>query len=163
MDGPPKGAHYQYLFCDIMREHFAKEGMFYIDLWPVSGLYLAVVSPSVATQVTQTNPNLSMERHPMLRRFFKPITGGPSLFDLPEKEWKPWRAVFSKGFGSEHIFSLVPGMIEQTEVYCQTLRNKALSGDLFTLDPLSLRFTIDLIGKTILQVHFPCCQSYPSS
>ena len=86
MDRLPKGAHYQYLFYDIAREHFTGEGMYYIDLWPVSGLYIAVVSPQVATQVTQTNHDLSMERHTMLRGCFKPITGGLSLFDLPEKE-----------------------------------------------------------------------------
>jgi cytochrome P450 len=151
-DTLPKGAHYQYMFGDIARKHFIKEGVFYIDLWPMSGLFLTVVSPSTAVQATQTNPNLSMERPALLRRFFMPITGGSNLFDLPEKEWKPWRSVFSKGFNTEHILSLVPGMVKETLVYSETLRSLASKGDMFFLDTTTLRFTMDMIGKTILCV-----------
>lgn len=70
---------------DVARKHFTEEGVLYIDLWPLSELYLIVVSPNVATQVTQRNANLPVERPVLLRRFFKPIAGGPNLFDLPEK------------------------------------------------------------------------------
>ncbi len=152
MDALPKGAHYQYAFGDVAREHFVKEGVYYVDLWPLGGLFLTVVSPKVAIQATQTNTSLSSERPALLRRFFKPIAGGPNLFDLPEKEWRPWRAAFNKGFSSDHILSLVPGMAQQTSVYCNTLRMLAREGDLFYLDPTTLRFTMDLIGKTILSV-----------
>ena len=88
----------------------------------------------------------------MLRRFFKPIAGGPNLFDLPEKEWKPWRAIFSKGFGSDYILSLVPGMVKETSIYCETLRSLARKGDMFFLDPTTLRLTLDLVGRTVLCV-----------
>lgn len=145
----PRNAHYQSAFGDVAREHFSKEGVFYIDLWPVSGLFLAVVSPNVATQI-HANPGMSMERPSLLPRFFKPICGGPSMFDLPEKKWKPWRAVFSRGFSAEHILSLVPGMVDETITYCEILRSLALKGDMFYLDPTTLRFTMDVIGRTIL-------------
>ena len=42
------------------------------------------------------------------------------MFDLPEKVWRPWRAVFSKGFSAEHVLSLIPGMVDETTVYCNT-------------------------------------------
>ena len=87
----------------------------------MSGLFLTVVSPDSTTKATQTNPNLSMERPYLLRRFFISITGGSNLFDLPEKEWKPWRAALSKGFNADHILSLVPSIIKETLVYSRTL------------------------------------------
>jgi len=59
---------------DVAREHFSKEGVYYIDLWPVSGLFLTVVSPNVANQI-HANPEISMERPSLLPRFFKPICG----------------------------------------------------------------------------------------
>lgn len=149
IDKLPRKAHYQSAFGDIARQHFSIEGAFYIDLWPVSGLFLINVSPNVATQI-HANPGMSMERPPLLPRFFKPICGGPNMFDLPEKKWRPWRAVFSRGFSADHIFSLVPGMVDETVTYCKTLHNLALKGDMFYLDPTTLRFTIDVIGKTIL-------------
>jgi hypothetical protein len=129
-DALPKGAHYQYMFADIARKHFVKEGLFYIDLWPMSGLFMIVVSPTAATQATQTNANLSMERPALLPRFFKPIAGGLNLFDLPEKDWKPWRAIFNKGFNTDHVMSLVPGIVKETIIYSETLRDlleKAIS------------------------------------
>lgn len=149
IDKLPRNAHYQSAFGDIAREHFSKEGVFYVDLWPVTGLFLIVVSPNVATQI-HANAKISMERPSLLPRFFKPICGGPSMFDLRESKWRPWRAVFSRGFGADHILSLVPGMVDETTTYCQTLETLALKNELFYLDPTTLRFTLDVIGKTIL-------------
>lgn len=151
IDSLPRNAHYQNAFGDIARKHFSKQGVFYIDLWPVSGLFLINVSPHVANRI-HANPKISMERPGLLPRFFKPICGGPNMFDLPEKKWKPWRAIFSKGFSAEHILSLVPGMVDETVVYCETLRGLALQGNMFYLDSTPLRFTIDVIGKTVLYV-----------
>ena len=149
MDALPANAHYQLAFGNIFQQYFEKEGAFYLDLWPLSSLYLALISPTAATEATQTS-EISCERPRLLERFFKPITGGPNLFDLPEKDWKPWRAVFNKGFGTEYISSLVPGMVGTTKMYCDNLRNLAHRGDIFLLDPVTLRFTIDLVGITIL-------------
>ena len=151
MDTLPKDAHYELAFGEIFRQEFTRQGIFYIDLWPLSGLYLAVMSPKVAIQATQTS-SLSCERPTLLKRFFKPIAGGSNLFDLTEKEWRPWRAIFSKGFSTEHILSLVPAMARTTNTYCDTLRMLARKGNMFYLDPTTLRFTIDMIGKTILCV-----------
>lgn len=97
---------------DIARKHFVKDGAFYLDLWPMSGIFLVVISPKTAIQAAQTNTKIAMERPALLHRFFQPITGGSNLFDLPEKEWKPWRAVFSKGFNNDHILSLTPGVVK---------------------------------------------------
>lgn len=49
-------------------------------------MMLIVTSPTVASQLAQTNTNLCFDRAAMLQRFFKPIAGGPNLFDMPEKE-----------------------------------------------------------------------------
>jgi hypothetical protein len=64
--------------------------------------------------------------------------------------------VFNKGFNNEHFLKLVPGMVKEINVYRETLRNHAKKGDMFYLDTTTLRFTMDLIGKTILYVSSPC-------
>ena len=106
-----------------------------------------IMSPELATQ---TIPQIVFERPPRLDEFFKPIAGGPNLFDMPEKKWKHWRAVFNKGFSTEVISSLVPSMIEATVTYQDILKDLALEGELFQLDPVTLRFTLDFIGKTVM-------------
>ncbi len=149
IDRLPSNAHYQSAFGDIAREHFSKEGVFYLDLWPVSGLFLVVVSPNVATQI-HNSPAMSMQRPRLLPRWFRPICGGPSMFDMPEHQWRPWRAVFTKGFSPDHILSLVPGIVDDTLVYRDTLQDLARKKTMFHLDLVTLRFTIDAIGKAIL-------------
>lgn len=68
-----------------------------------------MISPTAAIEAAQTSA-VSCERPRLLERFLKSITGGPNLFDLVEKEWRPWRAIFNKGFGTEQNDSLVPDM-----------------------------------------------------
>ncbi|KAJ4347925.1 uncharacterized protein N0V89_009297 [Didymosphaeria variabile] len=150
LDRHPKDAHYQFGFAAIAREKFASEGAFYMDLWPMSGLFLTVTSPKVATEITQTNPKLTSDRPQLLRRFLKPITGGLTIFDLDEKDWKPWRAVFNKGFHSERMYGLVPNMVEEVQVFAGALRDHAARDQLCFLDPITLRFTIDMIGRSIM-------------
>ena len=93
-----------------------------------------------------------MQRPPLLPRFFKPIAGGPNMFDMREHEWRPWRAKFNRAFSADHVLSLVPDMIDETLVYSETLQKYSEEDKMFSLDLTTLRFTIDVIGKTILYV-----------
>jgi cytochrome P450 len=149
-DKLPKEAHYLYAFNEVYLENFQESGVFYLDLWPIEGIFQVVISPTAATIAMQTNNNISMSRPDRLSRFFLPIAGGPNLFGLPVEEWKPWRAIFTKGFNTEHCVSLVPGMVEETLVYMENLRSLAAKKQLFSLDKLTLRFMMDMIGRTIL-------------
>jgi cytochrome P450 len=160
LDRQPQDAHYQFGFTTIAREEFAAEGAFYMDLWPMSGLFLTVVSPKVAIQCTQTNPKLHSERPELLRRFLRPITGGLTIFDLDEKDWKPWRAIFNKGFQIERMYALVPSMVDEIQVFAGTLREYAAKDKLCFLDPVALRFTIDMIGKTTMNTSLKAQSGY---
>lgn len=41
-------------------------------------------------------------------------------------------------------------MLEQTKIYAESLRDLALKGEVFYLDLVTLRFMMDMIGKTLL-------------
>ncbi|KAL8943447.1 MAG: hypothetical protein Q9211_000979 [Gyalolechia sp. 1 TL-2023] len=159
LDKLPPNAHYQNALGDIARQYFQQEGCYYFDTWPVSGLLLIIVSPHMANQI-HANPNISMQRPPLLPRFFKPIAGGPNMFDMREHEWKPWRTVFSRAFSAENIASLIPNMVDETMVYMETLHDFAKQDKLFYLDLTTLRFTIDVIGKTILNARLEAQKGY---
>ncbi|CAG8949870.1 hypothetical protein HYFRA_00004198 [Hymenoscyphus fraxineus] len=160
VDKLPPEAHYLYPISDIYLENFQKEGAFYLDMWPINPLFLAVFSPDTATSVTQTNPHICSQRPETLPDFFKPIAGGPNLFDMPESDWKAWRGVFNKGFNTEHCQSLVPGMVKQTLIFRETMREHARKGDIFYLDTTTLRFMIDMIGQTILNAELGAQNGY---
>ena len=149
LDALPPNGHYQYAFGDIGREHFAKEGCFYLDAWPVTGLLIVNFSAQVAAQVLHSGA-IAMNRPSLLPRFFKPIAGGRNIFDLGEKDWRPWRAVFIKGFNNEQVSSLVPGMVKEAQTYRRNLKQLVEKGEVFALEAITLRFSMDLTGKTIL-------------
>jgi cytochrome P450 len=72
------------------------------------------------------------------------------MFSVNEAAWKPWRSLFNKGFHSDHINAFVPGMVHEVLTYADTLHNLAKKGDMVFLEPITLRFMIDVIGKTTL-------------
>ncbi|KAI4193837.1 MAG: hypothetical protein LQ348_002763 [Seirophora lacunosa] len=124
------------MFADIANEHFQTDGLFYVDLWPASRMMIIVTSPTVAAQVAQTNRAIS------------------------EKAWRPWRAIFNKGFSTEQVTNLVPHVIHETEVYKDRLRDLAKSETFFYLDLITLRFTMDVIGRTILNAPLGAQKGY---
>jgi len=156
----PPDVHFQQAIAEIAREHFSETGVFYLDLWPLSELWLVVVSPKVATQVTQSNLKIAYDRPKMIQRFVLPITGGPSLLDLDKKDWKPWRAIFNKGFRGDLMYSLVPHIVEEVQVFSNTLRGLAQKNEMAFLDPITLRFKIDVIGKTVLNAKINAQMGY---
>lgn len=50
------------------------------------------------------------------------------------------------------MMTLVPAMVDETQVYCDILREKAETGEMFKLDPINLRLMLDVIGRTGLFV-----------
>ncbi|CCD50381.1 hypothetical protein BofuT4_P090680.1 [Botrytis cinerea T4] len=113
----PKDAHYQYMFGEIYRDNFESTGVYYMDLWRMT-----------AISIMQTNTLISARKADPMPRFFKPIVGGPCIFDMPQDSWRPWRAVFNNTFNNEHFQKLVPEMVKQIEVYKDILREHAEKG-----------------------------------
>lgn len=137
------------LFGEIV-SRFTVAGCCYIDLWPIGRPFLLVMSPSLAAQATQEIPEIAESRPAELQDFFKPLCGGMNLFDLPAAQWKPWRAIFNKGFGPDTVSILIPEMISQSIRYRDVLLDHARRGDLFQLDRVTLRFAMDFIGRAAL-------------
>lgn len=150
IDGLPKDAHPFYVFGEASRKF---SGMYYLDLWPFSPPFLMVTSATAAAQATQQNP-IALNRPLPLQDWFLPITGGPTLFDMPETEWKSWRALFNPGFSNSYLTSLIPQIVEETMVYRDVLSEHARKGDIFRLDATTLWFTMDLIGRITMYVSF---------
>lgn len=146
----PKDAIKVYLFGEVNRR-FSRSGACYLDLWPFAEPFLVITSPYLANQVS-SNSAIALEKPDALRKWFWSITGGISIFDAPSDQWKPLRRLFSRGFSANHFMTLVPCMVEEAQVYCETLREKAREGNMFFMDPINLRLMLDIIGQTGLYV-----------
>jgi cytochrome P450 len=143
----PKDGIKVYLFGELVRM-FGKSGAVYLDLWPLAEPFLVITSPYLANQVTNTA--IAYEKPDALRTWFHPLAGGISLFDAPAEQWKSLRALFNRGFSANNLLSQIPVMVEETEVYCDILRQHAKKGEMVYLDPINIRFMLDVIGRTAL-------------
>jgi cytochrome P450 len=135
---------------EICRRYHRGRGICYLDLWPFSDTMILVSSPTLAQQANLTNPVLAKERPPAIVDYMRPITGGPNVFDMPEAEWRPWRAAMNKSFSAANALSLVPSIVDECLTFRSTLLHQARQGRLFYLHPITRRLAFDNVGHLIL-------------
>lgn len=69
-------------------------------------------------------------------------------------EWKTWRSAFNPGFSAAHLMTLMPIIVDDVEVFCKILEQRAAEDRPFRMEHLATRLTIDIIGKIVLDTHF---------
>jgi sterigmatocystin biosynthesis cytochrome P450 monooxygenase len=121
--------------------------IFYIDTWPFGPPILAVASLDGVRQITQVH---SLPKFHALRDFLRPVTGGSDLVTMEGNEWKQWRNIFNPGFSSSHLRSLIPEMLKDVSIFCEILRDLAEKRDIFLMDPLTTRLSLDVISRVTL-------------
>lgn len=61
--------------------------------------------------------------------------------------WKDMRKHFNPGFAPQHLMSLMPVILENTQTFVSKLDRLAMTGEVFELEPLCTNLTFDIIGK----------------
>ncbi|TPX18157.1 uncharacterized protein E0L32_002666 [Thyridium curvatum] len=146
---PPK-AHSTYIVNGVGKT-IKHNGAFYLDLWPMTEPLLVVTDPDMATQAT-THPITGARKPAVLKAWFLPITGGPSLFDSNDAAWKYLHNLFTPGFSANNIANEVPVIASKISVYRDLLRHRAREGGRFEMEPMTLSLIIDIIGEVVLNV-----------
>lgn len=130
-----------------------KYGLFYMDAYPVQNdAILVVTSPEVAAQVTQT---VSFPKHETLSRDFGPALGRRGMVGQEGANWKELRTMFNPGFSQANLLSMVPMIVDETEVFASRL-SKIASGDGFasSIETLAAELTVDVIGQAVFGLKF---------
>lgn len=143
----PPSAHGLYVGDQIRQRYPHLDSAFYLDSWPFATPILVVLKPDMMYQLTQAN---QIPKDKGVRRFLEPLTGKEDLVTLEGSAWKRWRAIFNPGFSATHITSLIPGMIEEVEVFKDILNEHVRNGDIFYLEEATLNLTIDIIGRIVM-------------
>lgn len=143
----PKDVHGHYVPDLIRRRYPELSSAFYLDNWPFATPMLIVTSPEGAYQACQDR---SLPKFAALRSFMKPLTGGEDLVTMEGKQWQTWRTIFNPGFSASHLMTLVPGIVKDTSVFCEILRDHAKNGQIFSLEQAAIRVTLDIIGRVSL-------------
>lgn len=144
VDTLPENVYPHVIFRELSKSF--PNGIFYIDLWPYSKPLMIVSSLSGAAQVEA----LDLHKPPEVFDTVDKLTGGPSLLTMHGSMWKKWRRSFSYGFSEKHVQSFAPEIAKQVAVFCELLRKHAVLGEVFQLEELTLRLTLDVIAITTL-------------
>ncbi|KAK5003056.1 hypothetical protein LTR28_010641, partial [Elasticomyces elasticus] len=130
----------------LVRDKYGLGDIYYLDFWPASPQMLIIASPELAQQVSNWN------KHQIVRDILPALTGYHNMIAMEGKEWKTWRSIFNPGFSLSSLMSLVPGIVEDSLVFCDVLTEHAQKEDVFRLEEAATRLTIDIIGKVILDI-----------
>jgi cytochrome P450 len=121
-------------------------GMGYFDLWPFTKPLLFVNNTFAALQWQQ----VLFDKPDEIRVAFHNLTGGLNLFTMPQEIWKPWGAAFNPAFSGAQMLDLVPTIVTEVQVYRDILRKRASRNEMFQLEDLTLRLTVDVIAAAAM-------------
>ncbi|KAF2764349.1 cytochrome P450 [Teratosphaeria nubilosa] len=131
------------------RKYGLQRNWFYVDIWPFGDPMLHVFDPKVVQQVTVEHVT---PKGPGLALFMGMMAGEGDLISSEGAVWKRWRTIFNPGFAAGHLMTLVPGIVDDTVVFCEKLSEHAADGKVFRLEEDAMRLTVDVIGKVSLDL-----------
>ena len=133
-----------------LKQKYDLPNMFYLDIWPVGDPFLFVLDPAIAQQVTVDHVT---PKHPALGKYLSMLLGPGDMVSSHGEHWKRWRSVFNPGFAGSHLMSLVPGIVDESLIFCEKMGEHAEDGKVFRLEEEATRLTVDIIGKVALDAH----------
>ena len=126
--------------------------VFYLDWWPLGPRWLFIADPELASKYITTGQSLPKSH--LSVRYLTTLLGAGNMITLEGHAWKSLRSIFNPGFSASHLMTLVPYIVDSSMVFLELLRSKAKTGELVQLDPLSIGFAIDIIGKVVMDTDF---------
>ncbi|KXH62000.1 cytochrome P450 4V3 [Colletotrichum salicis] len=125
----------------------------YADMWPMGPPLVFTVHPEAAGHFMFDS---SVPRSDWTKKALAPITEARDLACLVGEPWKTWRARFNPSFSNKNVLSLVPGMLEDVQIFADIVRKKAGAdsswGGVFPLVETTTNLTMDIIGRAVLDI-----------
>ncbi len=145
----PPGAHSTYIIDWISRK-LGRPDAFYFDPYPINEPLLIIVDPYLANQLI-AHPWAGAEKPQNLNRWFAPISGrrGMNLFTENGQVWKHNHNLFLPFFSNSNLDAAMPVVVGKLTILRDTLLQKAQTGELFHLEPLTLALMNDIFGHVV--------------
>ncbi|CAK3833139.1 cytochrome P450 [Lecanosticta acicola] len=122
-----------------------------MDVWPINDPFIAVMDPAASQQCTV---EFNTEKHPAMKPYLDKLVGPDDMISANGELWQKWRRMFNPGFSSQHLTTLIPGIVDDVLVYVENLKQHADKEEVFRLEEDTTRLTVDVIGRVILDLHF---------
>ncbi|RWA11130.1 hypothetical protein EKO27_g3956 [Xylaria grammica] len=124
-----------------------------VDLRPGNAPMVLVPTHDIAEQIskpTQLFP-LSTTKSPTWTHTI-PIIGESSILGKEGDDWKDLRKKYNPGFTSQHLWRLLPLIIEKMGPFCDYLDRFSATEEEFSLEKLISNLTFDVIGAAVMEV-----------
>ena len=125
----------------------AREGVLYIDVWPLKPISLIAFQPDMMAQITQEH---SLPKAGFYRWELGPLTGNHDLVSSDGAYWKTWRSIFNPGFSSKNLTTLIPEFLEEIQVMRDRFMAVADAGKVVPLEKMIQKGTVDVIFRAVL-------------
>jgi cytochrome P450 len=66
----------------------------------------------------------------------KPILGASSIVTLEGEHWRQLRKMFNPAFATSHLETMIPLMVEESEIFITKLKNLADTGEVVRMNNL---------------------------
>ncbi|KAL1839021.1 hypothetical protein VTK73DRAFT_4145 [Phialemonium thermophilum] len=144
----PQDAHQDYAFRDI-QEALGNPPVTFLDMRPVTYGICVVNSHEAAERISRASKlqPWSTPKSPTLSGLVY-LTGAESLLNKEAEEWKALRRRFNPGFAPQHLITLLPCILDKTDLFLRRLDSFAKTGESFRLDELLINLTFDIIGTS---------------
>ena len=149
----PERAAHNYLGDQIRRRYPELDEAFYLDLWPFAPRMLLIISSEMMHQYSQDR---YLPKHSTVQDFLEPIVGKHNLVSMEGSMWRQWRAKFNSGFSAVQVMNLIPAIVDEVVVFRDLLRERASKNELFQLEELGLKLSMDLTGRIVMDHKFSC-------
>jgi cytochrome P450 len=114
--------------------------------------FLFVADPEIASTYLTTGQSLPKSH--LTTGFLAKLLGRDNMVGLEGQRWKFFRSIFNPGFSASHLNTLVPYIVDATLVFLDILHEKAETNELVKFNTLTTRFTMDIIGKVVMDTDF---------
>ena len=146
--------HSDYLFEEMWNE-LGRPSCFLVDLWPATWPLLIVANHDIAEQFSKANRQFaySTPKSPTVNEL-TPLIGGQSMLIRGGEDWKQYRKRFNPGFATQHLVSLLPSILEKTDIFLEHLERLAGTGEAFKLGTYLTGLTFDIISAVVMDYDF---------
>ncbi|KAJ5747086.1 uncharacterized protein N7511_008782, partial [Penicillium nucicola] len=145
--------HVDELFKD-MHDQLGNPPLFIADFRPITHVMCVICNHEVAEQVSKSSKlfQYSTPKSPTIR-WFQDLFGANSILVAENEEWKGLRKQFNPGFSHKHLMSLMPCILDKTQLFLERLDHLATTGEEFSLDDLCTNLTFDIIGAVTMDTN----------
>lgn len=128
-----------------------KPDFLFFDIRPVQHPLLLVCSHEIAEQVSKSSKTqpYSVTKSPTVQGGLRRLIGKYSILSTEGEAWKSTRKIFNPGFAPQHLYSLLPTILDKTEIFIQRLEGIAKSGNAVEMETYCTDVTFDIIGQVV--------------